>query len=334
MEGALWPPVFKVASNDSTVKSPTCEPSSCKEANVKLTSEDLMELEAQKKDEERQEEGEVTKEPNKFMTWEMARGFSLFEEALLVSEAQDSGIAQDIKFAAVVQNTVQSYCVIYDDEGKKKKATIQTPLDHVFKRGDRTESSKKAEPVPSASGMSETAACPPPSPATGDPSVLLSPTSSFSLQSVTLPACSLKASPYMPATVRTTVLFKVLYCHIKNVFFIFVFFLCTICVKTIINLWHHWPDGLEFEQVLVAGKGQGSLASCGTWSCRVGHSWAPEQRQYCVAECVSWVPKPALLDLQTNHTYEHTLGMELVCIQRTCHIHLLSCIHVTCFHTG
>ena len=36
----------------------------------------------------------------------------------------------------------------------------------------------------------------------------------------------------------TTVLFKVLYCKIKNVslFFVFVCFLCIICVKTIINL--------------------------------------------------------------------------------------------------
>ena len=35
----------------------------------------------------------------------------------------------------------------------------------------------------------------------------------------------------------TTVLFKVLYCKIKNVFFIFcVCFLCIICVKSIINL--------------------------------------------------------------------------------------------------
>ena len=101
---------------------------------MKLTSEDLMELETQKKDEERQEEGEVTKEPNKFMTWEMARGFSLFEEALLVSEAQDSGIAQDIKFAAVVQNTVQSYCVIYDDEGKKKLLSRHPWI--MFSRGE------------------------------------------------------------------------------------------------------------------------------------------------------------------------------------------------------
>ena len=46
-----------------------------------------MELAAQRNDEERQEEEEVTKEPKRFTMQEMARGFSLFEEALLVFEA-------------------------------------------------------------------------------------------------------------------------------------------------------------------------------------------------------------------------------------------------------
>ena len=45
-----------------------------------------MELEGQRKDEERQEE-EATEEPKRFMTQEMARRFSLFEESLLVFEA-------------------------------------------------------------------------------------------------------------------------------------------------------------------------------------------------------------------------------------------------------
>ena len=54
-----------------------------------LTNEDLMELEAQRKDKERQEEEEVTEEQKRFTMQKMARGFSLFEEALLVSEAQD-----------------------------------------------------------------------------------------------------------------------------------------------------------------------------------------------------------------------------------------------------
>ena len=52
----------------------------------RLTNEDLMELEVQRKDEERQEE-EVTEEPKRFTTQEMAREFFLFEEALLVFEA-------------------------------------------------------------------------------------------------------------------------------------------------------------------------------------------------------------------------------------------------------
>ena len=69
-------------------------------------NENLMELEAQRKDEERQEE-EVTEEPKRFMTQEMARGFSLFEEALLVFEAQDPNVERYMKVAAAVQNVIQ-----------------------------------------------------------------------------------------------------------------------------------------------------------------------------------------------------------------------------------
>jgi len=29
--------------------------------------------------------------------------------------------------------------------------------------------------------------------------------------------------------------------------------------------WHHWLDGLEFEQALWVGNGQGSLACCSQW---------------------------------------------------------------------
>ena len=60
-----------------------------------------MELEAQRKDEERQEE-EVTKELKRFTTQEMARGFSLFEEALLVVEAQDRNVEWYTKVAAAI----------------------------------------------------------------------------------------------------------------------------------------------------------------------------------------------------------------------------------------
>lgn len=43
-----------------------------------LTNEELMELEAWRKDEERNEEEEVTAEPKRFTAQETARGFSLF----------------------------------------------------------------------------------------------------------------------------------------------------------------------------------------------------------------------------------------------------------------
>ena len=52
-----------------------------------LTNEDLMELEAQRKAEERQEK-EVTEELKRFMIQRMARGLSPFEEAPLAFEAQ------------------------------------------------------------------------------------------------------------------------------------------------------------------------------------------------------------------------------------------------------
>ena len=123
-----------------------------------LTNEDLMELEAQRKDEEKQEEEKITEEGKRFTMQEMARGFSLFEEALLVFEAQDQNIEWYAKAAAAVQNAIQCYRVIYDE---KKRATTQTSLDGFFKRVDRTESTKEPEPVPSTSGVSEIAACPP-----------------------------------------------------------------------------------------------------------------------------------------------------------------------------
>ena len=52
---------------------------------MELTNEDLLEMGAKRKDEGRQEEAEITAELNNFTTQEKARGFSLFEEALLVT---------------------------------------------------------------------------------------------------------------------------------------------------------------------------------------------------------------------------------------------------------
>ena len=66
----------------------------------------MMELEAQRKDEEWQEEEEVTEEPKRFTTQEIARGFSLFEEALLVFETLKPNVKQYMNFAATVQNAI------------------------------------------------------------------------------------------------------------------------------------------------------------------------------------------------------------------------------------
>ena len=44
--------------------------------------------------------------------------------------------------------------------------------------------------------------------------------------------------------------------------------------------WHHWLDGCEFEQTLGDGEGQGSLACCSLWGCRVRHNLAAEQQQH------------------------------------------------------
>ena len=90
-----------------------------------------QELEAQRKDEEGQEE-EVTEEPKRFTMQEMAREFSLFEEALLVFEAQDLNVEQYMKVAAAIQNANQGYHVICDE---KKRATTQTSLDDFFQEG-------------------------------------------------------------------------------------------------------------------------------------------------------------------------------------------------------
>ena len=34
--------------------------------------------------------------------------------------------------------------------------------------------------------------------------------------------------------------------------------------------WHHWLYGLEFEQILGDGEGQGGLVCCSPWCLRVG----------------------------------------------------------------
>ena len=98
------------------------------------------------------------------------------------------------------------------------------------------------------------------------------------LQSVTLPACSLNASPRLPAVALYYCAFQGMYYKIKNTLFflgfIFMYYLCEKYYK-------------------------------------------PTTVQYYIVNCVSWVPRLTLLDLQTNWSYECTLRMELDHVYKT-----------------
>ena len=49
--------------------------------------------------------------------------------------------------------------------------------------------------------------------------------------------------------------------------------------------WHHCFSGHDFEQTLGDSEGQGSLAGCSPWCCRVRYDWATEQlRMYSAAQ--------------------------------------------------
>ena len=83
--------------------------------------------------------------------------------------------------------------------------------------------------------------------------------------------------------------------------------------------WHHQLNGPEFEQTPRDTRGQRSLACCSPWGC--SQTWLsdwticekyykPITVQYYIANCVSWAPRLTLLDLGTNWTCEHALGLE------------------------
>ena len=80
-----------------------------------------------------------------------SKRLSLFKGALLVFKAQDLKVEQNTEIASVVQKTVER-CHVIDD--KQRKSYIQTSLDCFFRKVDRIESGKESGPV-SASGMSE-----------------------------------------------------------------------------------------------------------------------------------------------------------------------------------
>ncbi|KAB0357880.1 hypothetical protein FD754_002036 [Muntiacus muntjak] len=131
-----------------------------------FTNEDLMELETQSKDEERREE-DVTEELKRFMMQVMARGFSLFEETLLVFDRLQQLFR--IQSSAAMPSMMR--------ERKKEEQLLRHHWITFTQRVARIESSKEPEPVPSASGGKDAAACPP-SPIAEDPSAPPSPTAS------------------------------------------------------------------------------------------------------------------------------------------------------------
>ena len=63
--------------------------------------------------------------------------------------------------------------------------------------------------------------------------------------------------------------------------------------------WHHRLYGHEFEQVPGAGVGQGSLACCSRWGCKVRHDWATELNQ---THRVRHIPEGHLLCQEKLHT--------------------------------
>jgi len=108
---------------------------------------------------------------------------------------------------------------------RKQRTTTQASLHSFFRRIDRIESSKEPEPVPSVLSMSEIA----------DMSFSSAVSHLFSLlQSVTLLANALDASPCMSPVCTVLVLVKVLYYKIKKCFILCVCFFMY-CVKIIIN---------------------------------------------------------------------------------------------------
>ena len=164
---------------------------------------------------------------------------------------------------STLQSTVVPYLYFKSRMSSMTRKKELLPRHHwfiFFKRVDRIESSKKPEPVPSTSGVSELAACPL-SPIAGDPSALPSPTSSpRSSQQLFLPVHSMPA-PVCQLLYCTTVLFKVLYCEIKSVF---LYFLCLLFIYYLCEKYYK-----------------------------------PITVQYYIANCVSWVPRLTLLDLRT-----------------------------------
>ena len=118
---------------------------------------------------------------------------------------------------------------------QQEKDTTKLPLDCLFKRVDRSKSSKKPEPVPSTSGMNEIVACPV-LPIADNPSALPSPISStpFSSSSSLFTRCQ-----FLFASHCTVLLYLSRYCTVslKLLFFLLMYYLCEKYYKLITVLY-------------------------------------------------------------------------------------------------
>ena len=90
------------------------------------------------------------------MTQEMARGFCLFREALLVFEGQGPNVEKYMKVATAIQSVGATVSSVE----RKKDLLLRTSLACFSERVNTVESSKDPEPMPSVLGMSEIATCP------------------------------------------------------------------------------------------------------------------------------------------------------------------------------
>ncbi|KFD47790.1 hypothetical protein M513_11340 [Trichuris suis] len=123
------------------------------DAQPELTNEELMELRAigeQQGEEEEDEEGEQkTDVSTQFRAKLMAKGFSLFEEALAIFESQDPDVERYSKVAAAVHEAIHCYRVIYDE---RRRANIQTSLHRYFRRSVKLCPVLTRDAVPSTAG--------------------------------------------------------------------------------------------------------------------------------------------------------------------------------------
>ena len=149
-------------------------------------------------------------------------GNSLQDSCLGNPTGRELGRLQSIRSQSVRHNLVLI-----------EHACTWTLLDHFLKRVDIIESNKGPEHGPSVSHVGEIAACPP-SPIDDDPSTLQSPTSPPSFSQCLFLLVHMMPAPVYQLLYCAIVLFKILYCNIKNISFIFcVCFLWIICVKTL-----------------------------------------------------------------------------------------------------